>query len=163
MLRPLISITLLLFTINFTYSQVAKNSELFVTLKQHDSIFFERGFNQCDFAYLNQAIHNDLRFYHDQGGFQNRAQFLENTKKYICGDTSKKPIRKVVVESLEVFPLYNNGVLYGAIQTGIHNFYIREKNKADVFTSRAKFMHLYVLENDLWLLKEVLSYNHEAP
>lgn len=100
-------------------------------------------------------------FYHDKSGMQNKAVFLENTRKYICGDSNKKPIRKVVEESLEVYPLYNNGVLYGVIQTGIHDFFIREKNKLDIHTGRAKFTHLYVLENDKWLLKEVFSFDHK--
>jgi hypothetical protein len=42
--------------------------------------------------------------------------------------------------------------------------YIREKNKVDVHTSRAKFTHLYLLENGNWLLKEVvLSFDHNDP
>jgi len=122
----------MILSISIAKGQVAKNSELFLALKKQDSIFFERSFNLCDFEYLNKAIHQDLIFYHDQSGIQNRAIFIANTKKYICGDTIKKPIRKVEEESLEVFPLYNDGILYGAIQGGIHDFYIREKNKADV-------------------------------
>lgn len=160
MTRQLLSIVTLLISINSANGQVAKNSEIFLTLKKQDSMFFERSFNLCDLEYLNKVVHKDLMFYHDQSGIQNRDIFLENTKKYICGDTIKKPIRKVVEESLEVFPMYNNGVLYGAIQSGIHDFYIREKNKADVHTSRAKFTHLYLLENGNWLLKEVLSFDH---
>ncbi|MCC7465752.1 MAG: DUF4440 domain-containing protein, partial [Saprospiraceae bacterium] len=100
-------------------------------------------------------------FYHDQGGVQNRDIFLEKTKKYICSNTGTKPIRKVVEESLEVYPMYDNGVLYGAIQSGIHDFYRREKDKADVHTGRAKFTHLYLLVNGQWLLKEVLSFDHK--
>ena len=163
MIRQLLSILILMISINLANGQVAKNSEIFLTLKKQDSIFFERSFNLCDLEYLNKAVHKDLMFYHDQNGIQNRNIFLENTKKYICGDTIKKPIRKVVEESLEVFPMYNNGVLYGAIQSGIHDFYIREKNKADVHTSTAKFTHLYLLENGHWLLKEVLSFDHNQP
>ncbi len=160
MIRQLLSILILMISINRANGQVAKNSEIFLTLKKQDSIFFERSFNLCDLEYLNKAVHKDLIFYHDQSGIQNRDIFLANTKKYICGDTIKKPIRKVVEESLEVFPMYDNGVLYGAIQSGIHDFYIREKNKANVHTSRAKFTHLYLLENGNWLLKEVLSFDH---
>ena len=160
MIRQLLSILILMISINLANGQVAKNSEIFLTLKKQDSIFFERSFNLCDLEYLNKAVHKDLMFYHDQNGIQNRYIFLENTKKYICSDTIKKPIRKVVEESLEVFPMYENGVLYGAIQSGIHDFYIREKNKADVHTSAAKFTHLYLLENGNWLLKEVLSFDH---
>ena len=158
--RQLLSILILMFSINLANGQAAKNSEIFLTLKKQDSIFFERSFNLCDSEYLNKAIHKDLIFYHDQSGIQNRDVFIENTKKYICGNTIKKPIRKVAEESLEVFPMYNNGVLYGAIQSGIHDFYIRETNKAEVHTSKAKFTHLYLLENGNWLLKEVLSFDH---
>lgn len=144
-------------------AQVAKSSELFQALKKQDSIFFERSFNLCDLAYLSKAIHPDLVFYHDQGGIQNRAQFMEAVQNNICGDSTRKPIRKVVKESLEVFPMYNNGVLYAALQTGVHDFYIREKNKPDQHTSRARFTHLYLLEKGEWLLKEVLSYDHRDP
>ena len=76
----------------------------------------------------------DLKFYHDQSGFQDRNAFFENTRKYICADLKKKPIRKVESSSLEVFPLYDNGELYGAIQNGIHHFYLRENDKEDVWT-----------------------------
>ena len=163
MKKRFLSVAVALFSFGLASGQVAKTSEIFVTLKKQDSIFFERSFNLCDLEYLNKAVHNDLIFYHDQSGIQTRDVFIENTKKYICDDTIRKPIRKVVEESLEVFPMYNNGVLYGAIQTGIHDFYIREKNKADVHTSRAKFTHLYLLENGDWLLKEVLSFDHKDP
>jgi Domain of unknown function (DUF4440) len=163
MTRQFLPILIFLFSINSANGQVAKNAELFLALKKQDSIFFERSFNLCDLEYLNKAIHKDLIFYHDQSGIQNRDVFIENTRKYICSDPNKKPIRKVVEESLEVFPMYNSGVLYGAIQNGIHDFYIREKNKADAHTSRAKFTHLYLLENGIWLLKEVLRYDHKEP
>ena len=163
MTRRFLAILLVIYSIGLANGQVSKKSDIFLTLKKQDSIFFERSFNLCDLEYLNKAIHKDLIFYHDQSGIQNRDAFIENTKKYICSDATKKPIRKVVEESLEVFPMYNNGVLYGAIQSGIHDFYIREKNKADIHTSRAKFTHLYLLENGNWLLKEVLSFDHNEP
>ena len=161
MINFFLSLLILISSINLANAQAAKNTELFLTLKKQDSIFFERGFNLCDLEYLNKAVHPDLIFYHDQSGIQNKAIFFENTKKYICPDSGKKPIRKVLEASLEVFPLYNNGIIYGAIQTGIHDFYLREKNKSDIHTSRAKFTHLYLLENGNWLLKEVLSFDHK--
>lgn len=141
-------------------AQVDIDSALFIELKKQDSIFFERSFNQCDLEYLNKAIHKDLIFYHDQGGFQIRNEFVESVKKNICSNPNKKPIRKVEARSLEVFPLYNNGIMYGVIQRGIHHFYIREPNKKNIHTSSAKFTHVYLLENDKWLLKEVLSFDH---
>ncbi|CAN1563381.1 hypothetical protein MCERE19_02766 [Spirosomataceae bacterium] len=147
--------------LNLAIGQVSKNSEIFLALKKQDSVFFERSFNLCDMDYLKSAIHQDLTFYHDQAGIQNRDSFLLNTKNNICSDFNKKPIRKIIEESLEVYPMYNEGVIYGAVQTGIHDFYIRESNKADIKTSTAKFIHLYLLVNGNWLLKEVISFDHK--
>ena len=157
----IIILFLLLTVFNKLAGQVPKDSELFHKLKIQDSIFFERSFNRCDINYLETAIDTGLTFYHDKSGIQNRDQFLENTKKYICGDTIKKPIRKVDEQSLEVFPMYNNNMLYGVVQTGTHRFFIREKNKEDVLTGSAKFIHLYLLMNDKWILKEVISFDHQ--
>lgn len=142
-------------------AQVSKDSELFRTLKTQDSTFFEQGFNQCDMEYLKGHISDDLKFFHDQGGFQDKDIFFDRVKKSICSGSEKKPIRKVDTNSLEVFPLYNNGELYGAIQTGIHNFYLREQNKEDKWSSTAKFTHVWILDNGIWKISEVLSYDHQ--
>ncbi|MCF7222312.1 nuclear transport factor 2 family protein [Marilutibacter chinensis] len=144
-------------------AQDAGGGELFQILKEHDATFFERGFNRCDLDYLASAVHPQLRFYHDQGGFQDHDAFFENTRRYICADPERKPIRKVDADSLEVFPLYDQGVLYGAIQNGVHHFYLREPGKPDTPTSSARFTHVYVREDGRWLLKEVLSYDHRTP
>ena len=147
-------------SVNYTYAQVAKDSDLFLDLQKHDSIFFERGFNLCDTIYLEKATHKDLVFYHDQSGVQNKSEFLQSVKKNLCSDFNNKPIRKVRKESLEVFPLYNQGKLYGVVQNGIHDFYRRVPNKADTHSGTAKFTHVYLLENNQWILKEVLSFDH---
>ena len=144
-------------------AQAADPGDLFQALKEHDAAFFERGFNRCDLDYLAGAVHPQLRFYHDQGGFQDHDRFFENTRRYLCADPDRKPVRKVDAGSLEVFPLYDQGVLYGAIQRGVHHFYLREPGKPDVHTSSARFTHVYVREDGRWLLKEVLSYDHRAP
>ena len=148
--------------ISLTKAQAQEKNALFQELKHQDSVFFERGFNRCDLDYLRNQVAEDLRFYHDQGGFQNKAQFLENTANNICGSPAQKPIRKVAPESLEVFPLYASGKIYGAIQTEVHHFYIREKDKKDLWTSTARFTHLWILENESWKLTEVLSYDHQS-
>jgi hypothetical protein len=142
--------------------QAQEKSALFQELKVQDSIFFERGFNRCDLDYLKHQVADDLRFYHDQGGFQDKTKFLESTANNICGSGDKKPIRKVAPESLEVFPLYTEGKLYGAIQTGVHYFYIREKDKKDLWTSTAKFTHVWIMDKGAWKLTEVLSYDHQS-
>jgi len=159
-MRRILLVFLIISNTIATQAQIEENSELFLTLKKQDSIFFERGFNQCDIDYLKKTISDDLKFYHDQSGFQDRSTFFENTKRYICSSPERKPVRKLEEGSLEVFPLHDNGVLYGAIQNGVHNFYIREANKDDVWTSTAKFTHVWILENNTWKISEVLSYDH---
>jgi len=153
----------LLFFFGNIHAQIDKNSELFLELKKQDSIFFERGFNNCDMAYLEKSVDDGLKFYHDKGGFQDKKLFLERTKENICSNPLKKPIRKVVPESLEVFPLYDNGNLYGAIQTGEHQFYIREPDKKDVLGGRAKFTTVWTKKDGNWLMSDVLSYDHGEP
>ncbi len=144
-------------------AQIDKNSSLFLELKKQDSLFFERGFNNCDIAYLEKSVDDNLKFYHDFGGFQDKKLFMERTKKNICGNPNQKPIRKVIESSLEVFPLYNNGELYGAIQTGEHQFFTREKNKEDVLGGQAKFTSVWTKKNGNWLMSDVLSYDHGDP
>jgi len=142
-------------------AQLAKTDSLYLALKQQDSIFFERSFNLCDLDYLDKTTHPELVFFHDQGGMQHKTEFLAAVKNNICGNAEQKPIRKAVTNSFEVFPLFSNGIFYGVIQTGIHEFYIRETGKPDRYSSRAKFTHVWLLDNGRWLLREVLSYDHK--
>lgn len=144
-------------------AQIAKTSDLFIELKKQDSLFFELGFNNCDWVYLEKHTDENLKFYHDNGGFQDKKLFLERTKQNICGNPNQKPIRKLVENSLEVFPLYNNGELYGAIQSGEHQFFIREKNKEDVLGGQAKFTTVWTKKDGMWIMNDILSYDHGAP
>ena len=144
-------------------AQIPKDSELFLQLKKTDSIFFEETFNLCNLEILETYIPLDFEFYHDINGTQNREQFITAFSESICSNPDKKPIRKVVEGSLEVFPLKNNGELYGAIQKGIHLFYIKEPNKEMYLTNIAKFTSLWNLENGTWKLSRVLSYDHKEP
>lgn len=153
---------LFLFTAGPVLSQESRNSELFLTLKKNDSLLFDAGFNNCDIANLENIVSEDLEFYHDQGGLTtNKEDFLKNVRNNICSSPNKKPIRKLDLESLQVYPLYQNGTLYGAIQKGQHNFFIREPEKELYQTSTALFIHVWVLENGEWKLKRVLSYDHK--
>lgn len=92
---------------------------------------------------------------------QDRRQFLDAVKNNICGAGEFKPIRKADRASLKLFPLFHNGQLYGVIQTGRHSFYLRKAGLADQLTSTALFTHVWILEKGRWLLREVLSYDHQ--
>ncbi len=131
-------------------------------LSQKDNEFFQQGFNECDLGYLDATIHPDLKFYHDQGGFQDKKQFMQNMRQNICKDPAQKPIRKLIAGSLRTFPLYQNQQLYGAIQHGEHQFYLREPGKPDRLTGSARFTSVWLKNGDDWQLSDVLSYDHQA-
>ena len=160
--------TLLLLIAIFSFksgnSQVEPSSELYQNIKKIDSILFENGFNKCVLSDMEAYISEDLEFYHDQSGpSTTKKDFFKALEQNICSNPDMKPIRKLIESSVEVFPLYNNGVLYGAIQNGLHEFYMKEINKEVYLTSTATFTHLYILKNETWQLKRVLSYNHKQP
>jgi CubicO group peptidase (beta-lactamase class C family) len=146
-----------------TFAQAANDSKLFVELKKADSLIFNEGFNKCNYAIFKKVLHNDLEFFHDQNGTQNLEQFYKSFTNSICSNPNFKPIRKLVTETLKVFPLKNNGEIYGAIQTGEHIFYIKEPNKELYATEQGKFIHTWVLENGHWKVKRILSYEHQPP
>ena len=133
------------------------------TFVKLDSILFVEGFNKCQIAQIKPLISDDLEFYHDQGGKSTKAEFFEAVEKNICSDWNAKPVRELVDGSMQLYPLYNGGVLYGMIQEGSHEFYIQEPKKELYLTSTAKFTHVWMLSDGEWLLTRVLSYDHQSP
>lgn len=158
---------ILLFSILFasftTLAQNGEDSELFKTLKTNDSLLFEVGFNTCNLIQFKNLMSDDLEFYHDKSGVINSAfKFLDVIKSGICNPSNTfKARRELIKMSLEVFPLYNNGILYGAIQTGEHRFFEKNKDQPEKAGSIAKFTHLWILDNKQWKLKRILSYDHK--
>ncbi|HAS46410.1 MAG TPA: nuclear transport factor 2 family protein [Microscillaceae bacterium] len=170
MTKLLISVFCVLFCLQLSTGQalkqtregIARSSALFQTLKKKDSLFFDLAFNQYDGVGLGAYLHDDFEFYHDQSGVTNsKAEFLKDIPS--LGKMSYKPVRKLVKNSLQVFPLYNQGKLYGAIQKGIHEFYAIKKGKEPYLTSTAKFTHVWIKDKDQWRIKRVLSYDHYKP
>lgn len=145
-------------------AQVNEESELFKTLKANDSLLFEISFNKCQLNAIDGIMANDLEFYHDQGGVTNsKAQFMEIMKTGICNPNNKtKSRRELVNKSLQVFPLYENGKLYGALQKGEHKFFESYNGEPETAGSIAKFSHLWLKINDQWMLKRVFSYDHKS-
>jgi len=140
--------TLISITVN---SQVNKNSELFKTLKANDSILFYEGLNKCNIDIMVTLISDDFEFYHDIGGIdKSKDAFINNIKNGPCNSGTLENKRALIKGSLEVYPLYENKKLYGAIQSGKHRF----------GNTIAKFTHLWILTNNEWKITRVLSYNH---
>lgn len=144
-------------------AQVEEPSDLFKELAKTDSILFDQGFNECNLTATESLISEDLEFYHDVSGVQHKKDFFKAIRENICSGAPQKPIRKLVEGSLEVFPLRNGGQLYGAIQEGVHEFYMKEPGRELYQTGSAKFTHVWILEDGDWKLKTVLSYDHQGP
>ncbi|MGB6269296.1 MAG: DUF4440 domain-containing protein [Olleya sp.] len=130
--------------------QVEKDSELYKKLVINDSLLFTEGLNKCNPKLMAQYIHYDFEFYHDKGGVsKGKDQFISSLEQQCAGDGLGSK-RYLVEGSLVVFPLYSEGVLYGAIQHGEHKF-------GDTIP---KFTHLWLLEDSEWKLSRVFSYDH---
>jgi hypothetical protein len=137
------------------------NTPLYQQAITLDSIIFDVGFNKCNLEPTRKLLAEDVEFYHDIAGIQNKDQFMNAISQNICAAKNKKPIRKLVPRSLKVFPLKNNDTLYGMIVEGAHEFYIQEPNKALYQTGKALFNMLWIKKNDTWKAKRLYSYHHE--
>ncbi len=160
MIRQLF-ISILILSSLTTFGQVDTVSVLYKTIKEKDSLLFNLGFNNCDIKQFENIVSENFEFYHDQSGItQTKSGFISGIKKGIC-ELIYKPKRILAENSMEIYPLKNNNILYGAIQTGIHHFYAIEADKSEYLTSVAKFTHVWILENGDFKLSKGLSYDHK--
>ncbi|MEY3198631.1 MAG: peptidase family [Bacteroidota bacterium] len=144
-----------------TFGQVEISSKLYKTIKEKDSLLFNLGFNKCDIKQFENLVSENFEFYHDHGGItSSKAAFISGIQNELC-KLAYKPKRVLAENKMEVYPLEKNGILYGAIQTGSHNFYAIDDNKSEYLTSVAKYTHVWILENGDFKLSKGLSYDHK--
>lgn len=143
-----------------TYDE--ERQAVFETLRLKDSLLFDLGFNQCDTLQIRKLVSDDFEFYHDKSGLLTSKEVFIMGIASLC-NMNYKPTRVLIEESLEVHLLKNNGQLYGAIQQGEHQFYGEEEDKPKYLTSTAKFTHVWLLEEGVWQLKRILSFDHVVP
>lgn len=154
-----IAFVVLLFCFSSAQSTSAEPT-LFDNLQDKDDMMFSQGFDNCDLSITASLMTDDVEFYHDKGGVdKGKKAFLETMRDGLCR-TGKNEIRRhLVPNSLAVFPMHNNGILYGAIQTGKHGF---APSGEEVTIAPASFIHLWLLEDDgEWRIARVLSYDHQ--
>ena len=142
-------------------AQVPENSTLFKSVMALDSQLFDEGFNRCRLDVTARLADDNLEFFHDKSGTQNRAQFLMAMKNNVCGNPEGKPVRTLVAGSTKIFALENNGVLYGAVQQGVHRFHLKGTDTAKAGYTVAKFTHVWILNKGQWQLKSAISYDHQ--
>ena len=130
------------------------------TILLKDSLFWT-AYNNCYFENMQQYFTDDVEFYHDKGGITTGSKdLIASIKNNICGNENRKIRREVVQGSIKVFPMKNAGKIYGAVITGEHLFYIKEKGKNEYVDGLAKFTHLWILKDSIWKMYRLLSYDH---
>lgn len=155
---------LLSFIIAITFSanskaQVDKNSDLYKTILSKDSLLFNIGFNTCDIKQFEILLSDNLKFYHDKDGISDKTKFLFDLKTGLCKSPETRQVKRFLVkESTEIFPLYKNGVLYGAVHNGEHLFSEKRESQPGI----AKFTNVWQLENGEWKLATSFSFDHQA-
>lgn len=147
--------------ISLSFAQADPSSDLYKELKTADSLLFSIGFNTCNIEIFEQLVSEDFEFYHDQSGITgSKEEFMNGTRNGLC-NLDYQPIRKLHEETVEVFPLKKQGQLYGAIHRGVHSFYSLKDGVESGPTSKARFTHIWLIEDDQWKIKRVISFDHQ--
>ena len=142
--------------------QPASAQDVEATLQKFDAAYWQ-AYNSCDVAAMERMSADDLEFYHDQGGVMKGVPaFAAAMKNNICGNPNNKVRREAVAGTIRVFPMQDKGKVYGAVMTGDHQFYNSNKG-VETQGSRARFTHMLLLNEGVWKMSRVLSYDHVAP
>ena len=134
------------------YSPVSK--DLYDTIALKYSMMFN-AFNARNIDKLKTFFAQDLEFYHDLGGVTNYQQNMEAFKRNFEND--RRVRRELVAGSLEVYPIKD----YGAVETGVHQFYGTAKGEKEKLGSEAKFVNIWRKKDGEWKIIRVISYAHE--
>jgi hypothetical protein len=141
----------------FAQSDVQK---LNATILEQDSLFWVT-YNTCDTVGFQKFFTDDVEFYHDKGGITLGLKNLSGTiKRNLCSSSNFRLRRDAVRGTVKVFPLQSANVIYGAIISGEHVFYILEQGKEPRLDGLAKFTHLWLLKDNHWKMTRILSYDH---
>ncbi len=164
----LLIISFLAFSIGSVWSsraQLSSDTELYRLLKSKDSLLFHAAFNACDASTLEELFTEDFEFYHDKSGItKGREAFVAPFRDQCASREPGQPQaakRILLPSSLEVFPLYKEQVLYGAIQHGKHRFEFLNEDQKYQRGDIARFTHLWIIEGSAWKIKREISYDHQ--
>jgi len=127
---------------------------------QRDGTFW-KAYNTCDVKAMSEFFTEDVEFYHDRGGLTlGHPALMATLRDNLCGNPDSTLRREAVEGTVHVFPMKKNDVVYGAVLSGEHVFYVKQKGKAEFLDGRAKFMDLWTLKDGVWKMSRVLSYDH---
>jgi hypothetical protein len=127
---------------------------------QQEALFWA-AYNACDVAAISQFFPDDVEFYHDRGGPTiGKAGLTSALQTALCGNPKSRLRREVVEGTVRLFPLSKGDATYGAIVSGEHLFYVLDAGKPARADGHARFTHLWLLQDGVWKMSRVLSYDH---
>ena len=127
------------------------SQELYDQIKRMDAALTD-AFDAHDIDKLKALFTEDLEFYQDNEGLGRYEQTVKDFESLFA--QGNKMRRKLVVGSLEVYPIQD----YGAIEMGAHRFCHIENGKDECGTFR--FVHLWRKDGGGWKISRVVSYAH---
>ncbi|MEW5916611.1 MAG: nuclear transport factor 2 family protein [Gemmatimonadota bacterium] len=129
------------------------HAQLFKTVATLDSALFD-AFNVCNVPAFENFFSEDLEFYHDYNGL---SAPRSKTIEIISEECRARRLgrRELLPGTLEVHPLRG----YGAIEIGVHRFWVRTPN-GEIPGSTAKFIHVWRHAAGSWKIVRVLSFDH---
>ena len=137
-----------------------EQQNLTATILHLDSAFWKT-YNSCDTIHNKDFFTDDVEFYHDKGGITLGATALaESMAKNLCSNNGFRLRREAVAGTVKVYPMQKGDEIYGAVIMGDHVFYVTQNGKPEFLDGAASFTHLWLLENGVWKMKRVISYNH---
>ncbi len=141
-------------------AQTTEAENLRKTILKNDSIFWG-AYNSCDVASMDKFMADQVEFYHDMGGLTlGKENLNHDIKKNLCSNPDFKLRREAVKGTVEVYPLKKAGVIYGAVISGEHVFYILAKGKPEQLDGLAKFTHVWLLRDNVWKMERIISFDH---
>lgn len=134
------------------------SKELYNTISEMDSLYFSAQ-NNCDLEKYKSFLADDFEFYHDKAGLTSSRDNEMADMKIFCGEQRKRqPLRRELKKgTLKVYPLNN----YGALETCEHSFYLQIAGGTEKLVGQAKFTCIWKLENAIWRIARIISYDHQ--
>lgn len=133
------------------------SESLYQTIAELDAIVFG-AYNACNLSEFKNYFVEDLEFYHDKSGLiSSRKTMLELLSLMLCSDDRVKIRRRLIEDSLEVYPIDN----FGAIQVGQHQYFRSVDGQPEQLVEVAKFTHIWRNDEKGWKITRVMSYDHQ--
>ncbi len=127
-----------------------------------DAALFKAFFDTCDIDALRGLVTDDFEMFHDKEGrnITSGAGFVQaavDKCKRQAEGTDFISARRLVPESMKVYPISN----YGVVEVGVHRFYAVKPGQPDRLTETSQFTLVWKEENGQWKLARALSYDHQ--